>query len=135
MGAGLVAMLGLVLADRSRWLGHALAVLGLVSLIGLNLVAPAAFVATRNIERVVDPSLVPPDGHSGLDAGYLAVLPDDAIPVMVEALPRLPEREAIDVRAILRARRAELASDAAYGSPFSWNLGRARARDALATLP
>lgn len=135
MGAGLVVMLGLVLADRSRWLGHALAVLGLVSLVGLNLVAPAAFVATRNIERVVDPSLVPPDGHSGLDAGYLAVLPDDAIAVMVEALPRLPEREDSEVRAILLARRQALESDVAYRSPFSWNLGRDRARDALGTLP
>ncbi len=55
MGAGLVLMTGLVLADLSRWLGHALAVLGVVALVGLNLVAPAAFVAARNIERVVDP--------------------------------------------------------------------------------
>jgi hypothetical protein len=135
MGAGLVVMLGLVLTDQSRWLGHAFAVLGLVSLVGLNLVAPAAFVAARNIERVMDPSLVPPDGHSGLDAEYLAVLPDDAIPVMVDALPRLPAHEASEVLALLRVRQSELASDPAYRSPFSWNLGRERARAALATLP
>ncbi len=135
MGAGLVIMMGLVLADLSRWLGHALAVLALLSLVGLNLIAPAAFVAARNIERVVDPSLVPPDGHSGLDADYLAVLPDDAIPVMVEALPRLPTTEGLQVLSILRLRQTELALDAAYRSPFSWNLGRERARAALATLP
>lgn len=135
MGAGLVVMMGLILTDLSRWLGHTFAVLGLVSLVGLNLIAPASFVAGRNIERVMDPSLVPPDGHSGLDADYLAVLPDDAIPVMVEALPRLPTREASEVLELLRRRRSELGSDPAYGSPFSWNLGRERARAALSSVP
>jgi hypothetical protein len=135
MGAGLVLMTGLVLADLSRLLGHALAVLGVVALVGLNLVAPAAFVAARNIERVVDPSLVPPDGHSGLDASYLAVLPDDAIPAMVDALGRLPASEHGQVLRILQTRRIELAADLAYGSAFSWNLGRERARAALAKLP
>lgn len=135
MGAGLVIMMGLVLTDLSRWLGHAFAVLGLVSLVGLNVIAPASFVAARNIERVMDPSLVPPDGHSGLDADYLAVLPDDAIPVMVDALPGLPTREGREVLTILRRRDSELGSDPAYGSPFAWNLGRERARAALSTLP
>ena len=74
-------MAALVLADRSRWIPHTLAVLGICSLVALNLVAPAAFVAEPNVARVIDPSLVPPDGHAGLDADYLAVLPDDAIPV------------------------------------------------------
>ena len=135
MGAGLVVMMGLVLTALSRWLGHAFAVLGLASLVGLNLVAPGSFVAARNIERVVDPSLVPPDGHSGLDAEYLAVLPEDAIPVMIDALPRLPAREASEVLVLLRSRRSELASDPAFRSPFAWNLGRERARAALTTLP
>jgi hypothetical protein len=135
MAVGLAMMLGLVLVRRSRWLPHALAVLGVLSIIGLNLLTPAAFVAARNVERVVDPSLVPPDGHHGLDAAYLAVLPDDAIPVLVESLDRLPDREARDVRWILEARRQLLESEDAYRSPFSWNLGRERARSALATLP
>lgn len=132
---GLGIMLGLVLMHRSRWLPHALAVLGIVSLVVLNLLSPAAFVAARNIERVIDPSLVPPDGQSGLDAAYLAVLPDDAIPVLVDALVRLPDREANDVLSILRARRLALESNDAFRSPFSWNLGRERARSALSTLP
>ena len=84
----------LVSGERIRWLGHALAVIGVVALVGLNAGRPAAFVAERNIERVIDPSLVPPDGHAGLDADYLRVLPDDAIPVLVAALPRLPEPDA-----------------------------------------
>lgn len=135
MAIGLAVMLVLVLVQQSRWLPHALAVLGIVSIVGLNLLSPAAFVAARNIERVIDPSLVPPDGHSGLDAAYLAVLPDDAIPVLVDALVRLPDREANDVLSILRMRRHALESNDAFRSPFSWNLGRERARSALSTLP
>lgn len=135
MAAGLVIMLVLVVSDRSRWLGHTLAVLGLVSVVCLNLIAPAEFVTARNLERVINPSLVPPDGHSGLDAGYLAILPDDSIPVLVEALPRLPAQEASDVRSILLGRRLEIESDEAYRSPFAWNLARERALAALATLP
>ncbi len=78
---------------------------------------------------------MPPDGHSGLDAAYLAVLPDDAIPAMVDALGRLPASEQGRVLRILQMRRIELAADPAYRSAFSWNLGRERARAALATLP
>ena len=53
---------------RMHWLGHGLAVIGVVALVGLNVVAPAAFVAARNVERIIDPSLVPPTGTRGLDA-------------------------------------------------------------------
>jgi len=78
---------------------------------------------------------VPPGGHAGLDAGYLGILPDDAIPVLVEALPDLPEPERGDVLRLLEERRLELATDPAFASPVAWNLGRERAREALATLP
>lgn len=135
MAIGLAVMVALVLTRRSRWLAHAFAVLGVVSLVGLNLAAPAAFVAARNVERVLDPSLVPADGHSGLDADYLGVLPDDALPVLVEALPRLPALEAGAVRSLLVSRRQALEGDAAYGSPFAWNAGREGARQALRTIP
>jgi hypothetical protein len=135
MGLGLAVMLALLVARRSRWLPHAVAGLAIASLIGLNLIAPAAFVAARNIERALDPTLVPVDGHSGLDAAYLAVLPDDAIPVLVNALPRLRGQEAVEVRALLVARRSELAGNEAYRSPFAWNVGRRSAIEALAALP
>ena len=135
LAAALTVMSALALTARMRWLGHGLAVIGVVALIGLNVIAPAAFVATRNVERVKDPSLVPPGGHAGLDAGYLGILPDDAIPVLVEALPDLPEPERGDVLRLLEERRLELATDPAFASPVAWNLGRERAREALATLP
>jgi len=128
----LVVLGALVLAARTRWLGHAMAAIGLVSLIGLNAMAPPAFVAERNVARAIDPSLVPPDGWSGLDVEYLAVLPDDAIPVLADALPRLPAEYAAAVRDLLEARAAELATDPAYAGLAAWNLGRERAREALA---
>ena len=67
MAATLVALAVFLARDRTRWLGHAMAGIGLASLVALNVMAPAAFVAERNVERVLDPSLVPPDGHAGLD--------------------------------------------------------------------
>ena len=134
LAASVALMAILAIRGRTRWLGHGLAVLGVFALVGLNLVAPAAYVAQRNVERVTDPSLVPADGHAGLDAGYLEILPDDAVPVLATALPSLPEPERTAVARFLDARRTELATDPALGSPAAWNLGRERARAALAAL-
>jgi len=127
----LLLMAALAARGRMRWLGHGLAVIGVMALVTLNLVAPAAFVAERNVERVINPALVPADGHAGLDAAYLRVLPDDAIPVLVDALPALPAAERGAVLPLLLARRAELATDPAYSGTAAWNLGRERARQAL----
>ena len=61
-----------------------------------------------------------------------SVLPDDAIPVLVGALPALPATEREAVLPILRERQAELATDPAFSGAVAWNLGRERARQALA---
>ena len=134
MAAGLILMTALAGLGRMRWLGHGLAGLVVVTLIGLNLLAPGAFVAARNVERAVDPSLIAPGGETRLDPEYLGVLPDDAIPVLVEALPRLPEGDRAAVVRLLLERRDELESNPAFTSPGSWNLGRERARSALESL-
>jgi uncharacterized protein DUF4153 len=134
LAASVALMAVLAIRDRTRWLGHGLAVIGVLALVGLNLVAPAAYVAQRNVERVIDPTLVPPDGHAGLDAAYLELLPDDAVPVLAAALPALPESERVAVSRILDTRRTELATDPGLGSPAAWNLGRERARSALEAL-
>lgn len=135
MAATLATLAAFLATDRTRWLGHVMAVIGLVSLISLNLIAPAAFVAERNLQRIIDPTLVPPDGEAELDAAYLAVLPDDAVPVLAAALPHLSGADAHRVGGLLQDRRRELAREPAYATPFSWNLGRERARDALTTVP
>ena len=133
MAATLVTLAAFLATDRTRWLGHVMGVIGLVSLIALNLIAPAGFVAERNLQRIIDPSLVPPDGEAALDADYLGVLPDDAVPVLVAALPQLSGNDAVRVRNVLRERERALAQ-AVYQTPFSWNLGRERAREALRTV-
>jgi hypothetical protein len=135
MAVTLAALAIALLIDRTRWLGHVMAVTGLVALLALNVLAPGAFVAQRNVERVIDPSLVPPDGWLGLDVDYLRDLPDDAIPILVEALPRLPEPERGEVAALLAQRRTELATEPRYAGWPAANLGRYRAHEALETLP
>ena len=131
-----LALLAVLLVLRqTRWLAHGLGLLAVVGLVVLNLSAPASFVAERNLERVLEPGLVPPDGQSGLDARYLAELPDDAVLPMMAVLDWLPDRERMDVRAILVSRRESLASDPSLRGPMAWNLTRERARDALSRLP
>lgn len=134
MAATLATLAAFLATDRTRWLGHVMAVIGLASMIGLNLIAPGAFVAQRNVERIIDPGLVPPDGEVALDAEYLGVLPDDAVPILVEALPRLSGNDAFRLRNALEHRERALAGPG-YQGVFSWNLGRERAREALRTLP
>jgi hypothetical protein len=134
LAAGLALMTALTITGRMRWLGHGLAVVAVVVLVGLNLLAPSAFVAERNVERVVDPTLVAPGGHAGLDAAYLGVLPDDAVPVLVAALPSLPPRERRDVLRLLEQKKSVLTSNPAYVGLPAWNLGRERARAALASV-
>jgi hypothetical protein len=135
MAVVLVVLAVFLVANRPRWLGHVMAVVGLTALVGLNVLAPASFVAQRNLDRVIDPRLVPADGWRGLDTAYLAGLPDDAVPVLVDALPRLSPGHALAVRRVLAARATELAADPAFAGPAAWNLGRERARAALAKLP
>ena len=134
LAASLASLAAFLVTDRTRWLGHVMAVIGLVSLIALNLIAPALFVAERNFQRIVDPSLVPPDGQADLDTDYLALLPDDAVPAMVAALPRLSGYDAYRIRWALDRRERAL-EEAWYDRPFSWNLGREKARAALRTVP
>ncbi len=125
----------LLVAGRMRWLGHGLAVIGLGSLLVVNALAPAAVVAERNVARAIDPSLVAGGGFTGFDIPYLGALGDDAVPVLVEALPRLPAAYRSDVLHLLQWRRDELSKDPQWTAPAAWNLSRERARSALATLP
>jgi hypothetical protein len=135
MAVTLATLTAFLASDRVRWIGHAMAVIGVVSLVALNLIAPAAFVAERNVQRVIDEALVPADGFRGLDLGYLEVLPDDAVPALVAALPQLHDPDAAELYRLLSARKGALATDQGLQSSWAWNLGRERARAALETLP
>lgn len=135
MAVTLLTLASLLATDRVRWIGHAMAVVGFASLIALNAIAPAALVAEHNLARLTGAETVPANGYDDIDVSYLGVLPDDAIPALVAALPSLPPDEAQRLRVDLLARRDLLASDPAFASPFAWNLGRERAKAALETLP
>ncbi|MDP1807279.1 MAG: DUF4173 domain-containing protein [Acidimicrobiales bacterium] len=75
-------------ADRAWFTGAAL-VAGLALLLGLNALNPEAIVARHNVERAAR--------QLAVDPVYLAELSDDAVPALVDALPRLqePERTAV----------------------------------------
>lgn len=131
LALGIVATAGGLVARRTRWLPQALASSALAVTIAVNIVGPQGFIASQNVARALDPSLVPPDGQSGLDAAYLADLGYDAVPVVAEAVDRLSadDREALEVSLALRLWLLD--RDAGSTRWQAWNLARERARSAL----
>jgi hypothetical protein len=132
VGIGLTVVL--LARDRMRWLLHGLAICAVAILVAINVVGPARLIAEQNVARVLDPSLVPADGRTGLDVGYASLLGDDAVPALTSALPALGRSDRADLLRVLQGRREDLAVGSAIGWP-SWNLGRELAREALRTLP
>lgn len=90
---------------------QALAFLG-----GLHVLNPDAFIVRRNLER--------PATDRAFDAAYAASLSGDAVPVLLDALPRLAPQARCDIATALVRRWGEAA-----GTDWrTWNWGRARAR-------
>lgn len=125
-----VAMVGGLLTDRVRWIGHVAAIAGLVVGLGLNVIGPVRFITQQNVARLTDPTLVPEHGTAGLDELYLASLGDDAVPGLVRALPLLDGERADSLRFDLGLRLRDLREPGLEGWQ-AWNLGREVARDAL----
>lgn len=134
LGTCLVLTLGALGANRMRWLPHAIAMSAAAVTLAVSALGPQAFVMHQNLARVLDPSLVAPDGHSGFDVDYATELGDDAVPDLVAALAVVPAPDADALRAQLVSRRTELELDRSSSGPLSWNLSRERARAALATI-
>jgi hypothetical protein len=134
LGIGIGITIALLATDRMRWLLHGVAMAAVVVLVGINLVGPSRLIAEQNVARVLDPSLVPADGKSGLDVAYALRLGDDAVPALVAALPALDASDRAALLRRLQARRDALAAPEAAGWPSS-NLGRELARRALVGLP
>jgi hypothetical protein len=132
LAAAIVAAAVLLMRRQTRWLLHALGVVTVVAVLGLNAVGPGGFVAEQNLARAADPSLVPPGGSTGLDEGYLEALGDAAVPASVAALPKLSADDRATVEGVLATRERRLARDAALQGWPAWNLDRQRARDAIA---
>jgi len=125
---------GLALAlamNRVRWIGHLLIVAALVIGFGLNVIGPARFITEQNVARVLDPSLVPPNGSTGLDEEYALSLGDDAVPSLLRALPALDAVSAGYLATLLGIRLDHLRREEGLNAWQAWNGGRSAARDAL----
>lgn len=121
----------LLLVRRTRWTLHALGIATLVAVAAMNVVGPQAFVTERNLERAIDPSLVPDGGRTGLDTGYLVTLGDEAVVPVVAAWDRLPAADRDALAPALDWRAEQLRTDPRLQGWPAWNLTRERARDAL----
>ncbi len=117
---GLVVAMLLVAGVRLRgaWLPRAVLVSGAAFTIGFAAMNPDAWVAGRNIDRY--------EASGRLDTWYLTSLSADAVPVVAERLP-----------GGLGSCVAHRMGGRSTGQDdwLAWNLGRARAADALASVP
>ena len=104
--------------ERRRFAFGAL-VQGFATLGVLHLVNPDALIVRTNLAR--------PVSERPFDGWYAASLSADAVPVLLEALPRLAPEARCAVSAGLLAQRGDLEHD----DWRNWNLSRARARRRL----
>jgi FtsH-binding integral membrane protein len=115
-----------------RYAPQPIVMAALVVALAVNALSPSAFVARADLERIIDPSALPGDAERTMDTGYLVSLGDGAVPVLVELLPSLPPAERDLLRAGLRPKIG--GRPAGQDAWESFNLDRARARDALSSL-
>ena len=119
LACGLVA----ILTGRTVWLPTAALCLGLITVAGLNLLDPEAFIAERNIARVAR-------GYE-LDTQELASLSADAGPAIANALPEVAPTIRQQVERDLSCLRAELRSEVVRFGWASFNLARDAALERL----
>ncbi len=131
LALGIVAVAAALVTRRMAWLPHGLALAALVVTVGVNVVGPQAFIASQNVARALDPSLVPADGETGLDEMYLSTLGYDAVPFVAGALPALEGRDREALAFSLAVRLHELDRDEGSRAWQAWNVARERAREAL----
>jgi len=130
----LVLLAWALLAGRMAHAVQPIAVAAVLVAVSVNLIGPSAFVARANVSRVLDPSSVPDNAERPLDVLYLYRLGDAAVPILVDALPSLPERERRCLDALLRW-QLSVRRDLGDGQDWrSWSYDRARAADALRSL-
>ncbi len=118
---GLVVLMVLLagISLQGKWIPRAAALTGVGIVLGLGLMNPEAWVANRNVDRFERL------GDYALDVAYLGGLSDDAIPAITERLAG----QARTCTLAQYAARTHRSDDA-----LEWNLGRSRARTALANL-
>jgi hypothetical protein len=112
-----VVLAGVAIAGvgrRRAWFPAATAGAGLVLLLALNVVNPEAVVARHNVARAARTQRV--------DPAYLGQLSDDAVPILVDGLARLPEPARTQVLAAVCA-----GSEPAAGGLWATNASRRQA--------
>jgi hypothetical protein len=132
---GGVVLALLVVRDRMRWLVHGLALAAVAVTLAVTAIGPQAFITHMNLARALDPTLVPPEGYSGLDAGYMAELGDDAVPEIVAAWSRLDAASRDALRPALEDSARRLTLDPSTTAWPAWNLAREQAKSALLPFP
>ncbi len=118
--AGVFAWFGwTTLRGQRRRFAFGALVQGFAVLGGLHLVNPDAFIVRTNLAR--------PPAERPFDGWYAASLSADAVPLLLEALPRLDGRQQCTVAAGLREQLGRLERD----DWRNWNFARSRARRLL----
>lgn len=125
LGATAIAAVVTLLRDKGRWLLHAAAIAGVVVAIAVNLIGPRAFVAAQIAARAIEPSA----GRPPADVFYLESLGVEAVPAMLDVLPRLPEAQRFALGTSLRMRL--WAVEIEPRSWQEWNYAHERARESL----
>ncbi|MCF6379548.1 DUF4173 domain-containing protein [Nocardioides KLBMP 9356] len=120
LGSVVLAIMVAGVAGRGRWLPRVALVSGALALVGLAAINPDAWVAERNLDRY--------EATGKLDLRYLQTLSVDAAPVIVDRLP------AEVARCVLQDNPFNALRPDVLDDPRAWNLGRARAADAVAPL-
>ncbi|MBM6400164.1 DUF4153 domain-containing protein [Phycicoccus sonneratiae] len=121
LGLVVLMLLGAVMGLSWRWVPRAVLVSGAAFTLGFAAMNPDAWVAGQNIDRY--------EATGKVDTLYLSSLSADAAPVIAERLPREMAACVVSSPADL-----EVFDRRATDDVLGWNLGRARAEDALAGL-
>lgn len=122
---GLFLMALLLGRAQIFWFGGLLA--SLIYLAGLNLANPDAQIVRANVGRLGAPSAQGRYAGDQVDVFYLTELSADAIPPLVQALPKLDAESRAAAERWLAGQRDELRQQAEAGGWPGWHLGRAAA--------
>jgi len=107
-----------VLRGRRGAFAGGLYISGVAAVLTLAVLDPVGWIARENVRRA--------QAGQELDARYLTALGPNAVPVLAEALPTLPA-----VRCAIAKELVQDWGDPTHWDVRSWNLARARARDAV----
>lgn len=117
-----VWFIGTVLTGRRSRFALGMFWSAVVFFFGVNVINPDAFIIRQNLSLM--------EKGREFDGSYPGVLGHDAVPILVEAYPRLNEIQKCEVHRVLSQRSKQLSSSESW---LSWNLARQSAKDSLSS--